>query len=83
MERAAVLERLTWQPATLQAVHRVTPSAGRSTLVAPGCLQDRPRCFVCGPTPFVEADIELLLHAGHNRQQIRAERFGTGRTSPT
>jgi ferredoxin-NADP reductase len=46
-------------------------------------VQDHPRCFVCGPTPFVEAVIELLLRAGHDPQQIRAERFGTGRTSPT
>jgi len=42
--------------------------------------EDRPMCFVCGPTPFVEAVNELLGRAGHDLHQIRAERFGTGRT---
>jgi len=43
-------------------------------------VEDRPMCFVCGPTPFVEAVNELLRRAGHDLRQIRAERFGTGRT---
>lgn len=34
------------------------------------------RCFVCGPTPFVEAVNDLLVAAGHDPRQIHAERFG-------
>jgi ferredoxin-NADP reductase len=34
------------------------------------------RCYVCGPTGFVEAVIELLLAAGFADDNIRAERFG-------
>jgi ferredoxin-NADP reductase len=39
----------------------------------------RPQCFVCGPTPFVETAIELLVRLGHDPTLIRAERFGAGR----
>jgi ferredoxin-NADP reductase len=35
-----------------------------------------PRCFVCGPTPFVEAVTSLLVEAGHAPRRIHAERFG-------
>jgi len=35
-----------------------------------------PRCFVCGPTPFVEWVTGLLVDAGHDPQHIHAERFG-------
>ena len=35
-----------------------------------------PRCFVCGPTPFVEAVADLLVQAGHDPRAIHAERFG-------
>ena len=37
---------------------------------------DAPRCFVCGPTPFVEAVTGLLVDAGHEPRLIHAERFG-------
>jgi ferredoxin-NADP reductase len=37
-------------------------------------------CFVCGPTPFVETVIALLLGQGHEPARIRAERFGAGRS---
>jgi ferredoxin-NADP reductase len=36
----------------------------------------RPRVYVCGPTPFVEAVSDLLVQAGHNPRSVRAERFG-------
>ena len=36
----------------------------------------RPRVFVCGPTPFVEAAAEALVTLGHEPQRIRTERFG-------
>lgn len=37
---------------------------------------DRPRCYVCGPTGFVEAMADLLVAAGHPADRIRTERFG-------
>ena len=40
----------------------------------------QPLCYVCGPTPFVETAIGLLLDHGHEPSQIRAERFGVERT---
>jgi ferredoxin-NADP reductase len=33
-------------------------------------------CFVCGPTPFVEAVTQDLVAAGHEPRRIHAERFG-------
>jgi ferredoxin-NADP reductase len=35
-----------------------------------------PRCYVCGPTPFVEAVADALVALGHEPVNIRAERFG-------
>jgi len=35
-----------------------------------------PRCFVCGPTPFVEHVTTLLVDAGYATADIHAERFG-------
>ncbi|MFG1927412.1 ferredoxin reductase [Cryptosporangium sp. NPDC048952] len=41
---------------------------------------DKPRVYVCGPTPFVEVVANLLVDAGHDPAAIRTERFGpTGR----
>jgi ferredoxin-NADP reductase len=34
------------------------------------------RCFVCGPTPFVESVNDLLVGNGHDPRMIHAERFG-------
>jgi ferredoxin-NADP reductase len=36
----------------------------------------QPTCYVCGPTPFVEAVATLLVDAGHKPNRIRTERFG-------
>jgi ferredoxin-NADP reductase len=36
----------------------------------------RPRCFVSGPTPFVEATAHALVALGHRPTDIRTERFG-------
>jgi ferredoxin-NADP reductase len=36
-----------------------------------------PRCYVCGPTPFVETVADLLVDAGHDPDSIRAERYGS------
>jgi ferredoxin-NADP reductase len=37
---------------------------------------DRPACFVCGPTGYVEAIANLLIDQGHDPQRIKTERFG-------
>ena len=37
---------------------------------------DRPACFVCGPTGFVEAMADTLVGLGHDPARIRTERFG-------
>jgi ferredoxin-NADP reductase len=37
---------------------------------------ERPTCYVCGPTGFVEAAADLLARAGHDPARIRTERFG-------
>ena len=37
---------------------------------------ERPRIYVCGPTPFVEAVAEALVRLGHDAPAIRTERFG-------
>jgi ferredoxin-NADP reductase len=34
------------------------------------------RCFVCGPTPFVESVTDLLVADGHDPRKVHAERFG-------
>jgi ferredoxin-NADP reductase len=36
----------------------------------------RPRCFVSGPTPFVEAAADALVGLGHRPSDVRTERFG-------
>ena len=38
--------------------------------------EQAPRCYVCGPTGFVEAMTTLLVGLGHDPARIRAERFG-------
>jgi ferredoxin-NADP reductase len=43
--------------------------------VGPGPAE-RPRVYVCGPTPFVEAVAEALVHLGHQPRTIKTERFG-------
>jgi ferredoxin-NADP reductase len=37
---------------------------------------ERPRAYVCGPTPFVEAAAEALVHLGHEPGSVKTERFG-------
>ena len=36
----------------------------------------RPRCYVCGPTPFVETVATALVDLGHDTTDIKTERFG-------
>jgi ferredoxin-NADP reductase len=35
-----------------------------------------PRCFVCGPTGFVETVADILVALGHDPHRIKTERFG-------
>jgi ferredoxin-NADP reductase len=37
---------------------------------------ERPLTYVCGPTAFVEGVAETLVHAGHQPERIKTERFG-------
>jgi len=80
------LERLNGNGLTV--VHTLTSSqppgwTGYARLVDAEMLAEvgpspaeRPRVYVCGPTPFVEAVAEALVHLGHAPQGIRTERFG-------
>jgi ferredoxin-NADP reductase len=67
------------------AYTRVTPKdsprpPGRidATLIATGTWSSNlgPTSYVCVPTPFVENATDLLIAAGHGRENIRTERFG-------
>ena len=41
---------------------------------------EKPRCYACGPTGFVEAVAAALVDLGHDPANVRTERFGpTGR----
>ena len=37
---------------------------------------EKPRAYVCGPTPFVEAVAQGLVQLGHDPQMVKTERFG-------
>jgi len=37
---------------------------------------EQPRCYVCGPTGFVEGVASALVDLGHDPSNIRTERFG-------
>jgi len=49
-----------------------------ATLIATGAWPPNlsPTTYVCGPTSFVENVTDLLIAAGHGRENIRTERFG-------
>jgi ferredoxin-NADP reductase len=49
----------------------------REMLVAVGPdPSERPRTYVCGPTPFVEEAARLLVELGHEPHLVHTERFG-------
>jgi ferredoxin-NADP reductase len=37
---------------------------------------DEPHCYICGPTPFVEAAANSFVALGHTSANIKTERFG-------
>jgi ferredoxin-NADP reductase len=45
----------------------------REHAVAPN---QRPRIYICGPTPFVEAVADAFVSLGYKSDDIRTERFG-------
>ena len=47
-------------------------------MLAEACfpLEQHPRIFVCGPTPFVETASRLLVELGHDPLTVKTERFG-------
>ena len=55
---------------------RVDPASVEAALAACGGAGAEPGVFVCGPTSFVEALVDLLAGAGLDPRTIRAERFG-------
>jgi ferredoxin-NADP reductase len=84
----AELERLAWPGGGLKVVHTLTRSqhAGwqgfarridRAMLAEIGFpTSARPRIFICGPTPLVEAAARDLRDLGHEAGRIKTERFG-------
>jgi ferredoxin-NADP reductase len=71
--------------AVTRTLTRADPSewAGRTGRVDAALLADvgwppalGSRCYVCGPTPFVEAAADALVELGHDAVNIRTERFG-------
>jgi ferredoxin-NADP reductase len=37
---------------------------------------EKPRAFICGPTPLVESVATSLVELGHDPARVRTERFG-------
>jgi ferredoxin-NADP reductase len=82
------LQRLTDESETLQVRHTLTRSqlaewGGYARRIDPEMLEEvswgpeeRPRAFVCGPTPLVEAVTSALVDLGHDPAVVKAERYG-------
>ncbi|XVQ10521.1 FAD-binding oxidoreductase [Spirillospora sp. CA-255316] len=60
-------------PGSARPPGRLTPAEVAEHGVPP---EQGPRCYVCGPTGFVEAMSALLTGLGHDPARIRTERFG-------
>jgi ferredoxin-NADP reductase len=82
------LARMADEDATFEVVHTITrnPPDGwtgfrrridRLMLEEVGWApSDRPRIFVCGPTPLVESVANTLVEIGHPPELVKTERFG-------
>jgi len=90
----AELARLGGDDSLLRVVHTLTRAApqgwsGLARRVDRAMFEEhvfappeRPRAYVCGPTPFVETVAALLVELGHPPDRIRTERFGPTGGSP-
>ena len=56
-----------------RAAKRIDAEILMETTIPP---DQKPSCYVCGPTPFVESAANLLIAAGHDADRIKTERFG-------
>ncbi|MEO5818520.1 MAG: ferredoxin reductase [Gemmatimonadaceae bacterium] len=82
------IARLAENDATLRVAHtltRGTPAewSGYSRRIDGAMLDEfgwspaeRPRIFVCGPTPMVEVVANALVQLGHEPAMVKTERFG-------
>ena len=82
------LDRLAEEDGALQIFHTLTRSqppgwTGYSRRIDQEMLrevswpsEERPRVFVCGPTPLVESVASTLVGLGHDAGRIKTERFG-------
>jgi ferredoxin-NADP reductase len=82
------LQRLADESQTLQVRHTLTRSRpsgwdGYARRIDAAMLaevswgpQERPRAFVCGPTPLVESVTAALVELGHDPAVVKAERYG-------
>jgi ferredoxin-NADP reductase len=85
---AEELDRLAAGDGELEVIHTLTRSqpvgwTGYSRRIDREMLeevapppQERPRVFVCGPTPLVEAVATALVELGHDPARVKTERFG-------
>lgn len=84
----AELEHLAARDQSLKIVHTLTRKqppgwegffrrVDRRMLESAGLPpNEKPRVFICGPTPFVETAAGVLSDIGHARNLIKTERFG-------
>jgi ferredoxin-NADP reductase len=82
------LDRLAGQGDGLEVFHTLTRSTppgwtGYARRIDPEMLAEvawppsqHPLCFICGPTPLVEAVSQALVVAGHAPDRVKTERFG-------
>ena len=82
------LERLSAADSSLGVIHTLTRERtaewrglrrriDRAMMKEVAWRPDRqPRCYVCGPTPFVENAASILTDLGHAPERILTERFG-------
>ncbi len=84
----AELDRLAAADGTLRVVHTLTRTqppgwtgyrrridSDMLAEVAPPPAE-RPRAFICGPTPLVEGVAAALVELGHDAARVKTERFG-------
>jgi ferredoxin-NADP reductase len=74
LEGSAVLTYTREQPPGWTGYARRVDRAMLADVAPPP--EHRPRCFVCGPTSFVEVVAEALVALGHHGALIKTERFG-------